>query len=78
MDVGEVKARVAEIRSKTDLPIGVGFGVKDAATAKKVATFADAVVVGSRMVTTIEESNEDNLITNISALMHELRVAIDA
>ena len=77
MDVEEVKARVAEIRSKTNLPIGVGFGVKDAATAKKVAAFADAVVVGSRMVTTIEESSEDNLIANISALMHELRAAID-
>ena len=77
MDVEEVKARVAEIRSKTNLPISVGFGVKDAATAKNVAAFADAVVVGSRMVTTIEESNEDNLIANISALMHELRAAID-
>jgi tryptophan synthase alpha chain len=77
MDVEEVKARVAEIRSKTSLPIGVGFGVKDAATAKKVAAFSDAVVVGSRMVTAIEESNEDNLIANISALMRELRTAID-
>jgi tryptophan synthase alpha chain len=77
MDVEEVKGRVAEIRTKTTLPIGVGFGVKDAATAKKVAAFADAVVVGSRMVTTIEESNEDNLIANISALMRELRTAID-
>jgi tryptophan synthase alpha chain len=77
MDVEEVKARVAEIRTKTALPIGVGFGVKDATTAKKVAAFADAVVVGSRMVTTIEESNEDNLVANISALMHELRTAID-
>jgi len=77
MDVEEVKARVAKIRSKTNLPIGVGFGVKDAATAKKVAAFADAVVVGSRMVTTIEESNEGNLIANISALMLELRAAID-
>jgi tryptophan synthase alpha chain len=78
MDVEEVKARVAEIRTKTNLPIGVGFGVKDAATAKKVAAFADAVVVGSRMVTTIEESNEDNIATNISTLMLELRTAIDS
>jgi tryptophan synthase alpha chain len=78
MDVEEVKARVAEIRTKTNLPIGVGFGVKDAATAKKVAAFSDAVVVGSLMVTTIETSTEDNLISNISALMHELRTAIDS
>ena len=78
LDVEQVKARVAEIRTKTNLPIGVGFGVKDAATAKNVSAFADAVVVGSRMVTTIENSNDDNLIANISALMLELRTAIDA
>ena len=78
MDVAQVKARVAEIRSKTNLPIGVGFGVKDAATAKQVAEFADAIVVGSRMVVTIENSTEENLMHNISQLMQELRVAIDA
>ena len=77
MDVDQVQARVAEIRTKTSLPIGVGFGVKDAATAKKVAEFADAIVVGSRMVVTIEESTEDNLMQNISSLMQELRAAID-
>jgi tryptophan synthase alpha chain len=77
LDVEQVKARVAEIRAKTNLPIGVGFGVKDAATAKNVAAFADAVVVGSRMVTTIEDSNDDNLIANVTALMQELRAAID-
>ncbi len=77
MDVQQVKARVAEIRHKTSLPIGVGFGVKDAATAKKVAEFADAIVVGSRMVVTIEESTEENLMQNISSLMQELRAAID-
>jgi tryptophan synthase alpha chain len=77
LDVEQVKARVAEIRAKTNLPIGVGFGVKDAATATNVAAFADAVVVGSRMVTTIEDSNDDNLIANVTALMQELRAAID-
>lgn len=78
LDIEEVKARVAEIRTKTNLPIGVGFGVKDAATAKKVAAIADAVVVGSRMVIAIEQSNEGNLLSNISQLMQELRSAIDA
>ncbi len=78
LDIEEVKARVAEIRTKTDLPIGVGFGVKDAATARKVAAIADAVVVGSRVVVAIEQSSEDNLLSNISQLMVELRTAIDA
>ncbi|MES2547280.1 MAG: tryptophan synthase subunit alpha [Pseudomonadota bacterium] len=78
LDIEEVKARVAEIRHKTSLPIGVGFGVKDSITAKNVAAFADAVVVGSRMVQAIENSNDDNLVANVSQLMIELRAAIDA
>jgi len=77
LDVEEVKARVADIRKQTDLPVGVGFGVKDAATAKSVATFADAIVVGSRTVLTIEESTEETLIKNITTLIQELRTAID-
>jgi tryptophan synthase alpha chain len=78
LDVEQVKSRVAEIRAKTNLPIGVGFGVKDAATAKNVAAFADAVVVGSRMVQTIESSSEENLMQNVTALIQELRKAIDS
>jgi tryptophan synthase alpha chain len=78
LDIDEVKRRVAEIRAKTDLPIGVGFGVKDAETAKQVAAIADAIVVGSRMVLTIEQSTEETLFENVAALMQSLRAAIDA
>lgn len=78
LDIVEVKKRVAEIRSQTSLPIGVGFGVKDAATAREVATIADAVVVGSRMVLAIENADAGQLVTNVQALMKELRTAIDS
>ncbi len=78
LDIEQVRSRVAEIRQKTNLPIGVGFGVKDSITAKNVAAFADAVVVGSRMVQAIENSNDENLVENVSQLMMELRAAIDA
>lgn len=78
LDITEVKKRVAEIRKQTMLPIGVGFGVKDAATAREVATIADAVVVGSRMVLAIEGSDANNLISNVQTLMKELRTAIDS
>lgn len=77
LDVDEVKSRVSAIRKQTNLPIAVGFGVKDAATAKSVAAFADAVVVGSRTVLTVEQSSEETLMQNISSLMQELRTAID-
>ncbi|MGP1718091.1 MAG: tryptophan synthase subunit alpha [Methylophilus sp.] len=78
LDIVEVKKRVTEIRKSTTLPIGVGFGVKDAATARDVSVIADAVVVGSRMVLAIEQSDANNLITNVQALMKELRTAIDS
>ncbi len=77
LNVEDVKARVANIRQQTTLPVGVGFGVKDAETAKSVAAFSDAVVVGSRTVSTVEESTEDTLIENISTLIQSLRTAID-
>jgi len=78
LDIVEVAERVKHIRTKTDLPIGVGFGVRDAATATQVAGIADAVVVGSRMVQAIEQSTEANVLENVAALMTELRSAIDA
>lgn len=78
LDIDNVTERVAEIRTLTNLPIGVGFGVRDAETAKNVAKIADAVVVGSRMVQAIEQSTEENLVSNITQLMTELRTAIDS
>ena len=71
-------SRVASIRQQTNLPVGVGFGIRDAATAKATATIADAVVVGSRMVLAIEASNETNLLSNVATLMAELKAAVDA
>ena len=78
LDIENVTERVAEIRKLTSLPIGVGFGVRDAETARNVGKIADAVVVGSRMVQTVEQSSEENLVSNVSALVLELRTAIDS
>lgn len=78
LDLTEVAAKVAAIRGKTSLPIGVGFGVRDAATAKAVAEIADAVVVGSRMVQEVENSNEQNVTANLAKLTQELRAAVDS
>ena len=77
LDIVEVASRVASIRQQTNLPVGVGFGIRDAATAKATAAIADAVVVGSRMVLAIEASNEANLLSNVATLMAELKAAVD-
>lgn len=77
LDLAEVAGKVAAIRGMTTLPVGVGFGVRDAATAKAVAAIADAVVVGSRTVQEVENSSEQNAAANVKKLMAELRAAID-
>ena len=50
LDVGSVREKLAEIRRHTQLPVAVGFGVRDPQTAAQVAAVADAVVVGSALV----------------------------
>lgn len=50
LDIGEVSARLADIRRCTDKPVCVGFGIKDAASAKAIGALADGVVVGSALV----------------------------
>lgn len=77
LDIEQVAERLQDIRASTKLPIGVGFGVRDAATAKQVAAIADAVVVGSRLVQEIENSSEQELLSRLAALTSELRAAID-
>ena len=54
-DMTEVSKTVAEIRGQTDLPVGVGFGIRTAEQAAEVATFADAAVVGSAIVDIIAD-----------------------
>ncbi len=65
------------IRSHIKLPIGVGFGIRDAQTARAISTVSDAVVIGSRLVQEIESSSPDQVIGNLSALLGGIRRAMD-
>ena len=78
LDVADVEQKVAAIRQHTDMPVGVGFGVRDAATAKAISEIGDAVVVGSRTVQEVENSAENEVVANVGKLIAELRNAIDA
>lgn len=80
LDVAQVAARLAQIREHTDLPVGVGFGIKDATTAAAVAQVADAVVVGSAVIKQIEAHLNDHatIMKNISDLLASMRQAMDA
>ena len=78
LDVAAVAARIPEIRARTGVPVGVGFGIRDAATAAAVARIADAVVVGSRLIEEIEQSAATAACDNVFNLLHGIRQAIDA
>ena len=80
LSLDSVREKLAEIRSHTELPVGVGFGIKDAATAAAMSEFADAVVVGSALVSRIEANLDrpETAIAEIKALLGEMRSAIDA
>ena len=54
LDTAEVARKLAEIRRHVTLPVGVGFGIRDAASARAIAAHADAVVIGSRIIQEIE------------------------
>lgn len=80
LSLDSVREKLAEIRESTDLPVGVGFGIKDAQTAAAMAQFADAVVVGSALVSRIEANPGDAVTATaeIKALLGEMRAAMDA
>lgn len=77
LDVAAVAARIPEIHAATGVPVGVGFGIRDAATAGAVARVADAVVVGSRIIEEIEQSTAENVCQRVHALVAGLRRAVD-
>jgi tryptophan synthase alpha chain len=78
IDLSEVSAKLPRIRERIPLPIGVGFGIRDAATARAVAGIADAVVIGSRIVQEIENSPRERVLDNLSGLLKDIRQAMDA
>lgn len=77
IDTTEVAQRLAAIRKHVKLPIGVGFGIRDAATAKAVATVSDAVVIGSRIIQELENSPRDKAVDAVRTFLSGIRKALD-
>ena len=76
IDINQVSERVNNIKKYSDLPIAVGFGVRDAETAKQVALISDAVVIGSRIINEVENSTQEDLLGRIRGLLSEIKSAI--
>jgi tryptophan synthase alpha chain len=80
LNVESVAEKTRQIRARTDLPIGVGFGIKDASSAAAIAVVADAVVVGSALIQKIEQhmANRAQMIEQVATLISSMRVGMDS
>ncbi len=79
LSVEDVSAHVTGLRARAKVPVAVGFGIKDAATATAVAAFADAVVIGSALVTTLAgAAGATDLAERARGFLAPIRAALDA
>jgi tryptophan synthase alpha chain len=77
LDVDSVAARLPLIRRHSDVPVGVGFGIRDAASAVAVARVADAVVIGSRLIQEMESTPRERAVEAVENLVRGIRDALD-
>jgi len=73
-----VAAMVPRIKRHVKLPVGVGFGIRDARTAQAVAAVSDAVVIGSALVQLLESCTRDNVAAAAGGFIAEIRAALDS
>ena len=77
LDVASVEATLPRIRQHVSVPVGVGFGIRDAATAKAVSRVADAVVIGSKIIQLIEHEPRERVAEVAHDFLKEIRAALD-
>ena len=78
LDTADVARKLAEVRRHVKLPVGVGFGIRDAASAQAIAAHADAVVIGSRIIQEIESGPAAQAATRAGAWLATIRRALDS
>ncbi len=79
LDIDSVNHHLSRMKNYIKLPVGVGFGIKNAEIAKQVSENADAVIVGSALVSIVEQlsGDKDKMITKIGNLSNEISTAIN-
>jgi tryptophan synthase alpha chain len=78
LDTAEVARKLTDIRRHVALPVGVGFGIRDAASAQAISAHADAVVIGSRIIQEIEGGPPETSAERAGAWLAGIRSALDA
>lgn len=78
LDTDAVEAMLPRIRRHVSTPVGVGFGIRDAATACAVGRSADAVVIGTKIIQLIENETRDQVAPVVATFLSGIRNALDA
>ena len=78
LDTASVEAMLPRIRKHVQIPVGVGFGIRDAQSACAVAKVADAIVIGSKIIQLIDDQPRDKVVAVAGAFLSEIRAALDA
>ncbi len=77
IDLTDVLLHLEPIRALTPLPIGVGFGIRDGATARAICTVADAAIIGSRLIQEIEAAGPEHAVARVGAFLSAVRAEMD-
>jgi tryptophan synthase alpha chain len=78
LDTQAVEAMLPRIRAHVGIPVGVGFGIRDAQSARAVAQVADAVVIGSRIVQLADQETAEAAQAAVGDFLREIRLALDS
>lgn len=78
LDTDAVEAMLPRIRQHVSVPVGVGFGIRDAATARAISRVADAVVIGSRIIQLIDGQPRDQVAATAETFLRDIRTALDS
>jgi tryptophan synthase alpha chain len=78
LDTKSVEEMLPRIRQHVHIPVGVGFGIRDAETARAIGKVADAVVIGTRIVQLIQDQPREGVAPTVAAFLRDIRTAIDA
>lgn len=78
LDLDSVAARIPLIKRHANLPVGVGFGIRDAQTARAIGSVADAVVIGSRLVQLLEDTPREHAVDGLRTFIAGIREALDS
>lgn len=77
LDLDAVAEMMPRLKKHIKVPIGVGFGIRDGATARAISTFSDAVVIGSRIIQELEDTPQENAVAVVKMFISGVRKALD-